>query len=239
MNKLRVFGDSLALCVEFTELLKELLAAYPTVNVALSGGSTPQVLFDYWSEHQATAIPWERVVFFWGDERCVPPNDAMSNYGMTHRHLFSRVGAIPAENIYRILGENEPQDEAERYGRLLDEKLPVHNDLPCFELVILGMGEDGHTASIFPDQIDLWDSPTQCVVAKHPETHQKRVSLTGRVINNARNVAFLVTGKGKAPKVHDIFAKNERSLTYPAARVQPIDGNLYWFMDQAAAAELP
>ena len=156
---------------------------------------------------------------------------------MTVTHLLSKV-AIPAENIHRILGENDPQEEAVRYGALLQEKLTVTNGIPQFDLVILGMGDDGHTASIFPHEIDLWDNEQNCVVAIHPDSGQRRVSLTGKVINNALEVAFLVTGESKREKVKEIINQEDSAKDYPASLVQPTTGNLVWFLDKAAAADV-
>ena len=133
-----------------------------------------------------------------------------------------------------MLGENEPKSEAKRYGQLLAEKLKTANGIPQFDLVILGMGSDGHTASIFPHEIELWDSEANCEVAVHPDSGQKRVSLTGRVINNAREVAFLVTGADKQEKVTGILNQSLESKSYPASLVKPTSGKLYWFLDEAA-----
>ena len=110
--------------------------------------------------------------------------------------------------------------------------------MPHFDLVVLGLGDDGHTASIFPHEIDLWDSPDLCTVATHPETGQKRISLTGNIINNARRVVFLVTGSGKAQRVREIIGGLEGSAGFPAARVAPTNGKLLWLLDAGAASQL-
>ena len=126
--------------------------------------------------------------------------------------------------------------EAMRYANLLEINLDRVEGVPQFDLVILGMGDDGHTASIFPHEIDLWNANDHCVVATHPESGQKRVSVNGKVINTAKEVAFLVTGQSKAEKVHTIIGQTEGYRKYPAALVQPKTGNLVWFMDQEAAS---
>lgn len=224
------------LCKSFTSMLKALTEASEHINVALSGGTTPNALFSYWVENCREAIDWKCISFYWGDERCVAPDDVMSNYGTANKYLFSKVPEIQKENIHRIFGENNPEDEAVRYGKEMAENLPLKNGIPEFDLIMLGMGDDGHTASIFPYCIDLWNAPENCVVAAHPETGMKRVSFTGRVINNAKNVAFLVTGEKKTDKVKAIIGdrKNGRSL-YPAALVNPEDGDLLWYLDRKAA----
>lgn len=238
-SKINIYKDVKDLSKGFTEFILTLLEVKPLVNISLSGGNTPKAIFDYWAENCKNIIPWERIAFFWGDERCVPPSDSMSNYGMTYEHLFSKISSIPNNNIYRIYGENEPEEEAQLYGHLLEQKIPLKNNIPCFDLVMLGLGDDGHTASIFPNQTELWDEKKNCVVAEHPVSKMKRISLTGQVINNASNVAFLVTGKEKAQKVKEIVNQREDFYSkYPAARVNPNNGKLYWFMDNEAANEL-
>ena len=154
---------------------------------------------------------------------------------MTKEHLFNNIN-ITEENIFRIKGENNPTDEAERYGELLDSELEQQNGTPVFDIVILGMGDDGHTASIFPHEIELWDNKNNCVTATHPTSGQIRVSLTGKVINAAKNVVFLVTGKNKAEKVKEIIEQPDvMRKKYPAALVQPDSDNLYWYLDEYAA----
>lgn len=233
--EIKIFDDLTSLNESFTTYLKEILAEKERITVALSGGSTPKSLFDYWAKNHAADIDWKSVFLFWGDERCVPPTDERSNYKMTKDHLLSHV-AIPESNIFRIKGENSPAAESERYATLLEMEVDMVDGVPSFDLIMLGMGDDGHTASVFPHEIDLWKSDKLCVVATHPESGQKRVSLTGKVINAAQHVAFLVTGANKADKVKQIIEnRNEVKNTYPAAKVKPMSGNLVWFMDKEAA----
>ncbi len=222
----------------FTEWLKEILTKKEKVTIALSGGSTPKSLFDYWATLPAQEIDWTKIRFFWGDERCVPPTHAESNYKMTKEHLFDFV-QVPPENIYRIFGENDPATEAKRYGETLKHELTTVNGIPSFDIMMLGMGDDGHTASIFPHQIDLWHSEDLCVTATHPVSGQIRVSVSGKVINAARNVVFLVTGKNKADKVEEIINHPEQAAKkYPAALVKPDSGNLLWLLDEQAGQRL-
>ena len=156
---------------------------------------------------------------------------------MTVDHLFSKI-ELPEANIHRILGENIPEAEAVRYSKELEQTLASENEVPQFDLVILGMGDDGHTASIFPHEIGLWDSENWCEVATHPESGQQRVSITGDVINNAMTVAFLVTGASKQEKVKVIINKEDNFLDYPASLVSPQSGELHWFMDEEATLQL-
>lgn len=218
---------------EFVTYLMQLAEDKDKVTIALSGGSTPKIVFDVLAEkHQD--IDWSKFNFFWGDERCVASTDNDSNYKMTVDHLFSKVN-VPEHNIFRIKGENDPKEEAINYAQLLKEELTEVDGIPQFDLVILGMGDDGHTASIFPNEIELWHSKNYCEVATHPDSGQKRVSITGGIINNASSVAFLVTGASKKEKVKTILNKEDGYLQYPASLVNPVSKNLHWFMDVEAA----
>ena len=162
-------------------------------TVALSGGSTPELLYTLLGENFADTVPWQYVQIFWGDERCVPPDNDDSNFGMTMRKLLSKV-EIPTQNIHRIRGENDPAKEAIRYSEEVSLFTRKRDGMPLFDLILLGLGEDGHTASIFPGHPELINSDNIYEVALHPVTKQKRISLTGRVINNADSVTFLVAG---------------------------------------------
>ena len=236
--KLKVYTDKNEVAKAFSEYLKELIeTSEKELHVALSGGSTPKAIFDYMAANYKDSIQWNKLHLYWGDERCVAPTDSESNYKMTVDHLLSKIN-FPEANIHRVLGENEPGMEALRYGNLLNKQLPTDEDGPLFDLVILGMGDDGHTASIFPYNIELWDSENNCEVALHPDSGQKRVTITGNVINNAVEVAFLVTGESKKDKVETIINELKGFETYPAALVAPYSESLTWFLDEAAAQKL-
>lgn len=231
----KIFDNLNDLNKDFTLWLKELLSENETLTIALSGGSTPKSLFNYWSKNHADDIEWSKIKFFWGDERCVWPDNEDSNFKMVKDHLFDNI-SIPDENIFRIRGENDPYKEARSYGELLLNEIDQVNGIPQFDIIMLGMGDDGHTASIFPHEMNLWDSSNLCVVATHPKTRQMRVSLSGRTINAAKHVAFLVTGAGKAKKVKEVIDnKEEAQNKYPAAKVQPTSGELIWYLDDKAA----
>jgi 6-phosphogluconolactonase len=232
-NNIHIFDKIEDLHKGFTAFIGQLLSDKERISISLSGGETPKSLFDYWANEDKT-IDWSRVDFYWGDERCVPPTDPESNYGMTKEHLLDKI-AVSDSHVFRVVGENNPQQEATRYAQLLDQNLPKVNGIPQFDLVILGLGIDGHTVSVFPHQIDLWDNAENCVVAQHPGSGQNRISLTGKVVNNALQVAFLTTGASKREKVRSIVENSEAfSDRYPAARVNPTSGNLHWFIDQEA-----
>lgn len=232
--KTNIYKDKNEVAQEFSKFFSDLVKGTEIFHVALSGGSTPKVVFDVLASSFKDRIDWSKIHFYWGDERCVPPEDDQSNYKMTVEHLFSKI-EVPRENIHRILGEAEPPREAFRYANLLEINLDRVNGVPQLDLVILGMGDDGHTASIFPNEIDLWNASEHCEVATHPESGQKRITITGKVINIAKEVAFLVTGDSKAEKVREVIQKEGNYAMYPASLVSPTSGNLSWFLDQAAA----
>ncbi len=207
------------------------------ISVALSGGSTPRIFFERLAlEPYPDRVPWSNVNLFWGDERCVPPDDEQSNFKMAKDTFISKVN-IPDENVHRIIGENPPEVEAQRYGKEILKSLPSINGFPEFDWIFLGMGTDGHTASLFPNAPTLKEMNAICLVAEHPETGQKRISLTLPVINNARRVSFLVAGKDKANVLKEILEKGDSPLPYPASKVNPENGVLEWYLDKAAAPE--
>lgn len=233
--KLKVSKTKAEVAKDFARYFAHVAASKPEVHIALSGGSTPKIVFDELAENFRPDIDWSKVHLYWGDERCVPPDDDESNYKMTDEHLLSKID-IPELNVHRIRGENGPEYEAERYSDFLDAVLWKTNGIPTFDLIILGIGDDGHTASIFPHEIELWYSGNYCEVAEHPESGQNRVTITGQVINNAEIVAFLVTGENKADRISEIIYGKEIAENYPVSLVKPTNGELLWFLDEAAAA---
>ncbi len=199
-------------------------------HIALSGGKTPLVLFSLLAEKYENKVQWQKIHFWWVDERMVHTDDSESNFGVADRLLFSKIG-VPQSQIHRIKGENEPYEEAKQYGAEIISQVPIENYWPAFDLILLGMGDDGHTASIFPDQVQLMDSSEITAIAIHPVTGQKRITLTGRVINNARRVAFLVTGVSKSAIFNEIIEKSPDALRFPASHIRPKE-ELHWFIDE-------
>lgn len=236
-TEIHIAGTAEQVAEDFAQYFADWVEKKPLVTVALSGGSTPKVLFRLWAERYRGRIDWTKIHFFWGDERCVPPDDEESNFKMANGLFLSRVD-IPEGNIHRIRGEEEPEAEAKRYAKEITQFVPSRNGLPAFDMILLGMGDDGHTASIFPHQMELLTAEALCAVATHPESGQKRATLTGKVINNAKEVVFLVTGKGKAEKLEEIIEAKDGSGKYPAAHIEPTHGELHWFVDEAAAGRL-
>jgi 6-phosphogluconolactonase len=222
---------------ELIRLIKVSSDRKKTFTIALSGGSTPELLFTILGDQYSGSVAWEYVHLFWGDERCVPPESTESNFRMVKTKLIDKI-LIPAVNVHRIKGEAEPEIEAERYSEVISALTGKRNGLPSFDMIILGLGEDGHTASVFPGHLDLFKSNKICTVASHPVTKQKRITLTGQVINNAEAVVFLVTGKRKAEIVKGIIKKDLSAPNYPASLVVPASGYLSWFIDKDAASLL-
>jgi 6-phosphogluconolactonase len=236
----RVFPTREALAQSFAAILiKDLDRIEPDhyYTIALSGGSTPEFIFSYLSDNYAGRISWEKLLVFWGDERCVPPEDRESNYRMAYESLLQNV-PIPDANVFRIRGEDDPAAEAKQYAELVTGVVPFFNGLPQFDLLLLGLGDDGHTASIFPDRPDLFTSSKLYEVAVKPDSGQKRITVTGRLINNASKVYFIVTGKGKASIVSEIIEGKSGSDQYPASLVKPASGHAVWMLDKEAAASL-
>ncbi|MFH1196589.1 MAG: 6-phosphogluconolactonase [bacterium] len=219
---------------KFANILKQGTAESDSYfTVALSGGSTPKVIFNYLAENFKTKIDWNKIKFFWVDERCVTPDDTESNYGMTKKYFFDKID-IPGQNIFRIRGEDEPLQESERYSKIILENVSFKNKFPQFDLIVLGIGEDGHTASIFPGRLDLFDSNDICDTTEHPQTGQKRITLNGKVINNAKKVVFLVTGKSKKAINDIVLNRKDGFEKLPVAFICPIDGELIWMLDAEA-----
>lgn len=207
------------------------------INLAVSGGSTPEPIFRELASIGKTEIPWNRINIFWVDERCVPPDNPESNFGMTNISLLTKVN-IPNENIHRVFGENEPFEEAFRYSLEIQKFVQPANGIPSFDIILLGMGNDGHTASIFPDNPGLFASSKLCETSVHPQSGQQRITITGQLINNASHVLFHVTGKSKAALVKSVINKETDFEKYPAGLVNPAFGKLFWILDKDAAALL-
>ena len=165
-------------------------------HLALSGGSTARMMFEFWAEKCKGNIHWEQLRFYWVDERCVAPDDEESNFKYAEDLLFRPLG-IPAEHICRIRGEERPAMEAEYYSELVRRSLPDFSGLPRFDGIILGMGEDGHTASIFPECPELLTDKRCYAVTRHPQTGQKRITMTGTLILNGKNIWMPVVGTRK------------------------------------------
>lgn len=206
-------------------------------HIALSGGNTPSLLFSVLTEKYKTIMPWQKIHFWWGDERMVLLDNQESNFGVARDLLFSKI-TIPPHHIHRIRGETNPSEEVKRYGLEIESILPLQNHWPLFDLILLGLGEDGHIASIFPDRLSLFESDQITDIAIHPVSGQLRITLTGKVLNNSAKVAFLVAGKSKARILNNILHHHKNVKVYPASYILP-RGELHWFVDEASMTKKP
>ena len=229
---IKIFKDSDELSQSaaeaFAALAKQAITERGCFLVSLSGGSTPMKLYARLANEK---VDWAHVHFFWGDERCVPVDDPGNTYGVMRGIFFDKIGTT---NIHRVESELEPASAAQAYAHTLSGFADAPFDFPRFDLVVLGMGDDGHTASLFPGSpVDI-ETSTIAVTAQYQDRPANRVSLTPKVFNQAREIWFLVTGAGKAETLRNVI-KGERNLElYPAQRIQPVNGNLVWMIDEAA-----
>lgn len=180
-------------------------------HLALSGGKTARLLFDVWKNDFADRTPWLRIHFYWVDERCVSPDSVDSNFREADRMLLSPLN-VPRTQIHRIMGEAVPQEEAISYSALVKASLPLENGIPVFDYILLGIGEDGHTSSIFPGNTKLLDSQDVYAVAQNPYDGSFRIALTGKPLIYARRTCFLVIGKQKCSVVRRVVEEETKEL---------------------------
>jgi 6-phosphogluconolactonase len=242
----QVWGTAAEVAAGAAELFASAAAAAVeargVARIAVSGGSTPKAMFALLADPRAPYIqrvPWDKLELFWVDERCVPPADKDSNYRMTSEAMLSKVPLAP-ERIHRIEGELEPEAAAARYEAAIRTAFRLEGaETPVFDLVLLGMGDDGHTASLFPHTEALHELG-RLVVANHvPQKETWRVTLTWPVINHGREVAFLIEGAAKAEVLHDVLLGAYDPETHPSQLIRPQNGRLTFLLDTAAAAKLP
>jgi 6-phosphogluconolactonase len=220
----------------FLDAAREALAARGRFSVALSGGSSPIPLFRRLAEEAPRAgIDWRAVHVFWADERCVPPEHKESNFRLADELFLSKLPA-PGAVIHRIAGEEPPDEAASHYQSDLTASFPGE-EIPVFDLILLGAGSDGHTASLFPGMDQDGFSGRKAVAVYVEKLKSYRVTLTLPVLRNARHVVFLVTGGGKAGIVAEIL-EGAGGANYPAANVVPVEGILTWLLDKDAAGRV-
>jgi 6-phosphogluconolactonase len=206
-------------------------------SVALAGGNTPRRVYELLaSERFKHRVEWTQVHLFFGDERCVPPDHPDSNYLMAYETLISRV-PIPAKNVHRIIGEGNPEEGARLYENQL-RAFFAGVSWPRFDLVLLGMGADGHTASLFPGSDALKEKSKWVTATKREKLKQDRITLTLPVFNHAAHIMFVVTGNEKAARLAEVVEKQSSADRMPAQEIQPVNGSLEWLIDKAAAAKL-
>jgi len=226
---------ALAAAEKFVAYAQEAIADHGAFTVSLAGGNTPRRVYELLaSDPFKNLINWSSVHLFFGDERCVPPHHQDSNYGMVYKALISKI-EIPASNVHRIAGEGNPEENAAAYER---ELRTFFGDVswPRFDLVLLGMGEDGHTASLFPGSDAVKEKARWVVATRMEQLKQDRITLTIPVLNHAAQVVFLVTGKGKARRFSAVIHGPPRPEPLPAQLIRPLDGSLEWLVDKAVAS---
>ena len=241
MSDIQIFEDTKALAQaaadHFVAASEEAIENRGRFMVALSGGSTPQETYSRLSDPMlATKVSWRNVHLFWGDERCVPPEHPDSNYRMARKTMIQKV-PIPQANVHRIQGELDPDMAADAYADKL-RSVFGSEERPRFDLIFLGLGKDGHTASLFPGSLALRETE-HWVLAVFSEALQAwRVTLTPPVLNSARQLSFLVLGKSKAERLKEVLEGEPQSEPLPAQLIQPLNGQVTWLVDQAAAGRL-
>ena len=240
--EVRTFKDPQELAAEAARLFFEIALKITGDNgrpftVALSGGNTPKGLYALLAEDPyRETVPWQRVHLFFGDERCVEPKDPESNYGMVRQSLLDKV-EIPTENVHRIQGETAPREAALAYEEEI-RGFFKEAVLPVFDLVLLGLGTDGHTLSIFPG-IDIGAVEGRLVKESNvstPGVKGARVTMMPGLVNNARNVVFLVSGARKARVLKEVIEGAGEDLQYPASLIRPGRGRLLWLVDEDAGS---
>jgi 6-phosphogluconolactonase len=225
-----------------SELSRDFIRSSGRFTLVLSGGSTPKGLYEKLAQTDGSGrIHWDSVHIFWGDERCVPPDHPESNYGSARKSLLDRI-PIPPRNIHRIRGEMEPQEAAALYEKDLKAFFfpgpAASPGVPRFDLILLGMGDDGHTASLFPGTAALHERKCWAVACHVDNTKSWRVTLTPQVINAARNVFFIVSGREKARCLKEVLQGPCRPDELPAQAVRPDAGRVIWMVDAEAASLL-
>ena len=222
---------------EFVQLARGSVEAAGRFAVALSGGATPRALYSLLATPEfCSQVPWTEAHFFWGDERCAPPDHPDSNYRMAFESLLCKV-PVPEQNIHRIEGEEEPEVAAAKYETVLRDLFSLSGAArPRFDLIFLGLGDDGHTASLFPGSEALQETKRLVAAVYVEKLKAHRVTLTLPVLNHAANIFFLVAGESKEAILRDVLRRKSKNL--PARQISPPNGRLTWFVDRAAAALL-
>jgi 6-phosphogluconolactonase len=225
---------------EITHFSGEDISTHAEFTIALSGGSTPAAIYELLATRFRLSVDWKEVQFWWGDERCVPPDDRESNYAMAKRTLLSHLELRP-EQVHRMHGELTPAQGARAYEQELRSAFSLADgEFPRFGLVMLGLGGNRHTLSLFPGHQATIEETQRLVVADEVEaTPRPRLTFTPPVANRAQRAMFVATGKEKAEAVRDVIAGPRDPLKFPAQIIEPADGELIWLLDKAAASLLP
>lgn len=233
-NQEEIFNKSADM---FVALAIEAIAAKGQFTVALSGGSTPKGMYALLaSDEYKNKVEWDKVHLFWGDERSVPPDNEQSNYRMANEAMISKL-SIPKENVHRMEAELEDiESAAKSYETVLKQIFRVSDgEFPRFDLILLGMGDDGHTASLFPGTKALAEKKLIVVVNWVEKFKTNRMTFTSPTINAAHNVVFMAAGANKVQPLKEVLVGERNPELYPSQLVQPLDGKLFWLIDEAAS----
>jgi 6-phosphogluconolactonase len=238
-NKIIVLDDAQALYIRAAEEIAhhagEAICTHGEFTLCLSGGSTPAGTYELLATRFLLSIDWKEVQFYWGDERCVPPEDPASNYAMAHQTMLSRLPTRP-DQVHRIHGELPPDEGAQSYEKHLRNIFGLAEDeFPRFSLALMGLGDNSHTASLFPGTPALHETERLAVAVEVDAPQRHRISLTAPVFNNAATVLFLVSGEGKAQAVKNVLEGPRDPDQFPAQLIAPTNGELVWLLDKAAA----
>lgn len=220
----------------FVRTAKDAVQRQGRFSVALTGGSSPKILYQLLaSEPFRSQVPWEQTHIFWGDERSVPHHDEQNNALMSHQLLLDHVPVPPAQ-IHRMSGEVPPDDSARQYGELLRKHFG--DQAPAFDLILLGMGDDGHTASMFPGTPVVHEKERLVKELFLAGQNMYRITLTAPVINQARQILFQVFGEGKAAVLKQVMEGPYQPEKLPSQLIRPVNGELHWYLDEAAAGQI-
>jgi 6-phosphogluconolactonase len=224
---------------EIAHVAGEAVSTHGEFTIALSGGSTPAAIYELLATRFHYSVDWKEVQFFWGDERCVGPDDALSNYAMAARTMLTRLTIRP-EQIHRMQGELEPEQAARAYEEELRRSFGLGpGELPRFDLIMLGLGDNRHTLSLFPGDAAAINETERMVVAVDVDAQpRRRITFTPPVANNAHRVMLVASGAAKAEAVRDILEGPRDPLKFPAQAIAPRDGDLIWLIDKPAAGLL-
>ena len=226
----------------FADTATQAASTRGVARIAISGGSTPKAMFALLADPAQpflAQVPWSQLELYWVDERCVPPTDSESNYRMTNEAMLSHV-PLPSDRVFRMGGELDPEEAASHYESTLRNTMRLEGaESPAFDLVLLGMGDDGHTASLFPHTAALHELG-RLVVANHvPQKETWRITLTSPVINSGVEVAFLIEGGAKSAILAEVMTGPRDPERLPSQLIRPFNGKLRLLLDEAAAAALP
>ncbi len=241
--KIVVLDDTASLHVhaaeEIAHLAGEAICTHGEFTIALSGGSTPAGIYELLAQRFEMSVDWKEVQFYWGDERCVGPEDKLSNYAMANRTMLSPLEIKPAQ-IHRMKGELAPEEGALAYEAELARGFNLTDGgLPRFDLVLLGLGSNRHCLSLFPgDRGAIHESKKMVIAVNVDAEPRNRISFTQAVANNAQRLMFVVSGPAKADAVHDVIEGPRDADRFPAQIIAPTDGEVIWMLDRAAASKL-